>query len=287
MFVYLIILTFLIKSTSLLENYLKVLNQITSIEKIKSLTKLSPQLINSNKKNILYENYDHFLKDNIDYKNKKIIRIGDGGINGFYLLGISSYIKKNYDLSDFIFSGVSAGSWNSIIMSYKKEPSDIIFNLMHDLKKFNKEEHSIYNLQVKLKTLLLEKYSNNDFYLDKAFHAVTCFKYKDNSINTILYCNFNNLEDMVNSAMASSHIPLITGGYINKYKGKISFDGGLSYNPYINKESFFTIESLLWNNESIVNAFNQKDVDYMNLFMKGYTDSEKNKKYLDSIFNKL
>ena len=87
--------------------------------------------------------------------------------------------------------------------------------------------------------------------------------------------------------MASSHIPLITGGYINNYKNEISFDGGLSYYPYIKRKSHFDIKTLLWNNNSIVNAFNQKNVDFMNLFMKGYSDSEKNKNKLDKYFERL
>lgn len=276
-----------ILSFSLMENYLKYLNQITSVEKIKKLSKSAPQYIVSNSKDKFYNNYNEFVLDNVEYEKKKIIRIGDGGINGFYILGICSYLKKNYNLQDFVYSGVSAGSWNSIIMCYKYDVSDIIFTLMDDLKKFNTNSHSIYDLQIQLKELLISKYDDNDFILDKSFHAVTCYKYKDCTINTILYNQFINLEDMIESAMASSHIPLITGGYINNYKNEISFDGGLSYYPYIKRKSHFDIKTLLWNNNSIVNAFNQKNVDFMNLFMKGYSDSEKNKNKLDKYFERL
>tara|TARA_Y100001970_G_scaffold291713_1_gene429962 strand:- start:2428 stop:3240 length:813 start_codon:yes stop_codon:yes gene_type:complete len=270
-----------------MDNYLKYLNQITSIEKIKKLTKNSPQYICLNKKDKLYKSYNEFINDNIEYKKKKIIHIGDGGLNGFYILGICAYIKENYKLDDMIYSGVSAGSWNSIIMNYKYDVSDIIFTLMNDLKKINTQTHSIYDLQIKLKKLLLNKYSDNDFIMDKSFHAVTCYKYKENSIDTILYGQFLNLEDMIDSAMASSHIPLITGGYINNYKNRISFDGGLSYTPYLKKKSHFDIKALLWNNNSIVNAFNQNNIDYMNLFMNGYSDTERNKNKLDKYFEKL
>lgn len=77
---------------------------------------------------LLYIDRDYFPTsdtDGIRYEppkmgtwNKKpnMITISPGGIYGFYTLGTCSYIKNNYNISDYIFSGASAGSWNSLYM---------------------------------------------------------------------------------------------------------------------------------------------------------------------------
>ena len=54
-------------------------------------------------------------------------------MKGFYLFGISSYIKKNYKLDNYIFSGASAGAWNSLFMCFKKNPSELIHIIMNIL----------------------------------------------------------------------------------------------------------------------------------------------------------
>ena len=59
---------------------------------------------------------------NYTNSNKKLIIITPGGLKGFYVLGICSYIKENYNISDYVFSGASAGSWNSLFLSYKHDP---------------------------------------------------------------------------------------------------------------------------------------------------------------------
>ena len=58
----------------------------------------------------------------------KIISSKAAGLKGFYMLGVSKYIKDNYDLSDTIFYGASAGSWNSLYLS-NIIPNDELFNL--------------------------------------------------------------------------------------------------------------------------------------------------------------
>ena len=64
------------------------------------------------------------LKQNIH--NKKIITLSPGGFRGFYVLGICKYIKENYDLSDYVFSGASAGAWNSLFLCYDGEMDKFI-----------------------------------------------------------------------------------------------------------------------------------------------------------------
>ena len=68
--------------------------------------------------------------------NKKLITISPGGFKGFYLLGILTYIKEKHDLDNFIYSGASAGSWNSLFMCYKGDPMDFVCKLVdYNIKK--------------------------------------------------------------------------------------------------------------------------------------------------------
>ena len=59
------------------------------------------------------------------------------------------------------------------------------------------------------------------FDLKKIFIGVTTFK--NFMPNIQIYSDFDDLEDAINCCMASSHIPLITGGISNRYKDMFSF----------------------------------------------------------------
>lgn len=44
-----------------------------------------------------------------------VITISPSGLKGYYLLGIAAYLRHNYDLSKYVFSGASSGAWISLI----------------------------------------------------------------------------------------------------------------------------------------------------------------------------
>jgi len=81
------------------------------------------------------------------FQNKKLITISPGGYKGVYMYGICSYIKENYNLSDYIFSGASAGAWNSLMMTCKK-----------DISQFKKD---IINYSIDNSNNIFEKKINN------------------------------------------------------------------------------------------------------------------------------
>ena len=83
-------------------------------------------------KNSLFNRFTNNLKYTDDeLTNKKMISIAPGGTNGFYTLGVSSYIKQNFDLSNYVFSGASAGAWNALFMSFKNDPNDFIDTILN------------------------------------------------------------------------------------------------------------------------------------------------------------
>ena len=183
---------------------------------------------NKNQKKYNYKNKDSFLENNPTYQNKSIISISPGGLQGFYMLGISTYIKENYDLSNFLFSGASAGAWNALFMVFRgnvEEFREILFQIDYE------HLQSIYQIQTMVKNEILKKYSSSDFDLDKLFIGVSIFE--NFQFNNVIYSNFQSLHDALDACIASSNIPFITGKLIYLYQNKLSFDGGLHKYPYL------------------------------------------------------
>jgi hypothetical protein len=241
-----------------------------------------------------------YIENHNDIKNKKLIAISPAGLRGFYLLGILSYIKNNYDTSNYIFTGASAGAFNALFATYKYDPNNIVNILdIENIFSYDKCSFSISKLQQNIKNALLNNFSTNDFELDKLYIGVTSIKNFHSKTN--IYHHFENLEDAIDACIASSNIPFITGNIIHKYNNLYSFDGGFSKYPFLHLfEPTLHITSDIW--ENIDGDSNKKDTgsllkiisnfiqffftssnDFIQLYKKGYNDTEKNKNYLDGI----
>ena len=227
------------------------------------------------------------IKDNYfnlsTIENKKLIKISPAGLNGFYLMGVCTYIKEHYNLDDYIFSGASAGAWNSLYMCYNgsvEEFKKSIFELSYQ------NITSVLEMQLIIKNNILCNFDANHFDFNKLYIGVTIFE-KLRFYNTIFH-TFENLEDAINCCIASSHIPLITGGFFNIYKSFYTFDGGFSLNPYIKKNESLFITQSMWNSSMDsgfdLNSFNISDFNFTQKFIDGYYDTMFNKHKLDNIF---
>ena len=222
--------------------------------------------------------------DNIDpIKNKKLISISPGGFKGFYLLGTLAFIKDNYDLSNFIFSGASAGAWCSLIMTMKKK-----FDFFEFIDKNITNAVSIFEIEQNIKRKLLYKYKDSDFDLKRVFIGVTSIR--NFNVETTIYSDFVNLEDAIDCCIASSHIPFVTGGFLNKYHNMLTFDGGFSSYPYVKEiEPVIHIHPNLWKKNIMdkkkvffydTTLFSKEKYDFNAIYMDGYNDAKKNKDYL-------
>lgn len=222
-----------------------------------------------------------------------LITLSPAGLKGFYTLGVSVYIKENYDLDNYFFSGASAGAWNALYLSYKNDPWDFP-KLLSDVNFDNIT--SVYKMEIKLKELLLSSFKTEDFHLDRLFIGVTSFE-KFKFINKI-YTNFESLEDAIECCIASSHIPFLTGGLIRKYRKKISFDGGFSSYPYyfldkpvihINPDMWKIINGYLdiKNEINIINAYRglllKEHKNFEDFFIAGYNETRNNKEIIDKL----
>ena len=251
----------------------------------------------TNKENNIYkenDNYEEYINAHDSIKNKRLITISPGGFKGFYLLGILSYIKDNYNMDDYIFSGASAGSWNALFMCYKKSALEFAYNLLdYNIQKAK----SIVELQYFIKYKLLSQYKDDDFDFDRLFIGVTNFQ--NFKPHTNIFSDFENLEDAINCCMASSHIPFITGGLTNRYHNMYSFDGGFDNYPYLKlmKPSLHVSPSM-WDELSDKKGkkknklslkqysefFSASKNNLLELYDHGYEDAKKHKHLLDEVF---
>ena len=243
-----------------------------------------------------YDIYDLEYKRNIE--SKKVISIAPAGLNGFYTLGTSTYIKENYNLDNYIFSGASAGSWIGLYMSYLGDNNFKIPLKILELDFSNIS--SIIELQMFLKQYFLTKFNDQDFNLNKLFIGVTGIHNLQPVTN--IYSNFDSLKDALDCCIASSHIPFFSGGLLNRYDNRISFDGGFSTNPYVKFSTpILHINVNMWKKKNgylFPNNIEKETKKYITaiegikmskiknaneLFYNGYDDAMKNKDILDSL----
>ena len=235
--------------------------------------------------------YVQKCKDKRIYKNnefypekRKIITISPGGFRGFYMFGICKYIKENYKLDNYVFSGASAGAWLSLFMCFRGDVSALQKYLIDDdLQKTN----SIYELENLMKDKILSKYDTNDFDLDKLYVGITTI------CNTAIFTDFENLEDALNGCIASSHIPIITGGISNIYRNIYTFDGGFSKYPYLNSSDpiieitpFFgnkKFQSCKTNIETYTTLFSKNKWKFQDLIKDGYQTAVEEKPFFDDM----
>lgn len=287
-----------------------IINKLKSTINNKSLLNNDSQknnfqyIISSKNKKQIVNSLDKLLIiDNNYLKNKRLITISPGGFKGFYLLGILSYIKENYNTENIIYSGASAGSWNALFMCYKGDSLNFVYNIFDsEIMKVK----TITEIEMCIKYNILKLYKDDDFDLNKLFIGVTTFKNLSPVKN--IFTDFENLEDAINCCIASSHIPLVTGGFTNRYNNMFTFDGGICDNPYLQSENHILhITHNMWKNTQ--NISNHKKIkpfglkkgldkirqfsdifsfsknNLLQLYDDGYQDAKKHKKYLDTILS--
>ena len=142
-------------------------------------------------------------KPTIDLMDNPDIILSPGGILGFYVLGICHFIKNNYDITNKKIIGFSAGSLNNIFMAMNKK-EDILF--LSKLFKLNLNGNmSLPYLLDKTIHIINENYTINQFDTTHKYMAVTTNYNKLEGYNEFLTTN-----QLTNCCIASSFIPFIT-----------------------------------------------------------------------------
>ncbi len=232
------------------------------------------------------------VENNLDIKvlmvKSKLILVSPGGLKGFYSFGILNYLRNNYQMNQYIYSGASAGAWNCLLMCCNKDRF-YVNNFVESLFEPIEKSKSIGEIQNIFKTKLLDNFSSSDFDFSRLYIGVTSLE--DKNISTDVYTKFTDLSDAIDCCIASSHVPLVTGGLVNKYRGKFSFDGGFSNYPYLkipNKKPLVHIRPGMWEKNTkhkvyelveIVEGFSLEKNNMEQLYRKGFSDAEKNISY--------
>lgn len=242
------------------------------------LVKTPPKIYYDRKEGVQYLTSNDFQENN-NFQDKQIISISPGGWQGFYMFGVTKYIKDNYNLRNFIFTGASAGSWNSLFLSYKHDNNDFYRIVSQNLS----PTKNIADVETNLKNIFLTHFTDTDFDLKKIFLSVTSMQ--PYMIQTHVYYNFHNLEDALDCCIASSHIPFITSNrFLNRYDGRITFDGGLSLHPYLDiHPPVLHITPQIWNKTDF--RFEKQENRIIQFAEQGYVDTINNRHLLDPIFS--
>jgi predicted acylesterase/phospholipase RssA len=214
-----------------------------------------------------------------------IIRVSPGGLKGFYILGILNYLRNHYIMDHYIYSGASAGAWNSLIMCSKRD-NKFVNQFIDSLFVPVSRSKSIEEIQYLFKHKLLDSFDSSDFDFSRLHIGVVTMK--DRQIKTQIYTNFTDLTDAIECCMSSSHIPLVTGKLVKNYRNNFVFDGGFSSDPYIKSSNYILyVEPNMWTDKKdqkfIVNEFIDNFSMSRNnpeqLYMAGYSDAIKNDHY--------
>lgn len=222
--------------------------------------------------------------------SKHLVISTPAGLHGFYLMGVAAYLKENYDLSDFSYSGASAGSWNSLFLSFNGNDSEFI-NTILSSEIYNAT--SINEIEKIVKKTVLDNYVNQTSLFDIHKISIGCTIYEfPFKFRLKIYNDFKTLEDVLDCCIASSHIPLITGNILHKYKNKFTFDGGFFKYPYITTiEPTLIIKPSMWgSNFTKSNSYqnplkySKNNINFTRLYEEGYTDSKNNCEILNKLF---
>lgn len=227
--------------------------------------------------------YIYYKKSKYKPENFDIM-LAHGGILGFYTLGICHFIKNNYNIKNKKMIGFSAGSLNLVFMSIdNKYNNDFLLNLFK--LKIRCDDSPIKILQLVIKNML-NSINFEDLDLNNKCIGVTTNDLSLKKIN----CYRSNKE-LLNACIASSFIPFGTYPDIFYfYKGKNYFDGAIVYylllKNQINKDCLIVSYHMFKRNFKfkLLNLLNKREISMYELYIIGYHDAIMNKKYLDSYF---
>jgi len=217
---------------------------------------------------------------------KKYLYLAPGGFTMPYTLGISQFIKENYNLNNINFIGASAGSWTSIYLASDMYLSD---NLINDYSKLFEDKGVIYKWHNICPFLISEmpKYINDFSFIDEKKIKISLSQYDNKSIVNRITDDYNNINELFNLCVLSSYIPVLSGLNIPKKNNLITFDGYFS-NPNFNKndENLLIISNEMFNRKfAFSDVIGKNKINIKELIFLGYYDSMINKESFDLFFD--
>jgi hypothetical protein len=210
-----------------------------------------------------------------------------------YSLGIVGYIKKHIPINDSVkLSGVSGGSWCSLLYAFENDLSDHdnIWNYTIGDDKFKlKLTSNMHEFHHKIENNLKLRYKDIKTIPNISILA-TRFDNQNMKLFNEKISKFENINDLINYCTCSSYIPYISGTLMCKeYDNKYYMDGDILRNPdlYNCQKNFINIHRNMWGRKfKLYNLIYTDKNSSRELFMQGWNDTEKNKDYLLSLLQK-
>jgi len=223
--------------------------------------------------------FKEFIQASLCFIN---INVDTTGLLIPYSIGALGYIKKNMNINNYHLTGISGGSFASVIYHFENDLSDhdLIWNkIIGDDKYIIKFNKNLEEFQQIVKINMMSHYKNiniKDVPISIIVSKINTLKIKNEKIS-----KFNDLEELLDYCICSSYIPYICGKtFSKKYKGFNFIDGGIFKNLHhfdcVNK-----CENSIYIHRNMANRnFNYKDYLYLDkkeskrLFDYGWSDCE-------------
>lgn len=223
--------------------------------------------------------FKEFIQASLCFIN---INVDTTGLLIPYSIGALGYIKKNMCINDYNLTGISGGSFASVIYHFENDLSDhnLIWNkIIGDDKYVIKFNKNLEEFQQIVKINMMNIYKNvdvKDVPISIIVSKINNLKIKNEKIS-----KFNDLEELIDYCICSSYIPYICGKtFSKKYKDFNFIDGGIFKNLH-HFDCVDKCENSIYIHRNMANRnFNYKDYLYLNkkeskrLFDYGWNDCE-------------
>lgn len=223
--------------------------------------------------------FKEFIQASLCFIN---INVDTTGLLIPYSIGALGYIKKNMCINDYNLTGISGGSFASVIYHFENDLSDhnLIWNkIIGDDKYVIKFNKNLEEFQQIVKINMMNIYKDvdvKDVPISIIVSKINNLKIKNEKIS-----KFNDLEELIDYCICSSYIPYISGKtFSKKYKDFNFIDGGIFKNLH-HFDCVDKCENSIYIHRNMANRnFNYKDYLYLNkkeskrLFDYGWNDCE-------------
>lgn len=199
-----------------------------------------------------------------------------------YSIGALGYIKKNLSINNYHLTGISGGSFASVIYHFENDLSDhdIIWNkIIGDDKYIINFIKNLEEFQQIIKSNMMINYKDID--VKNIPISIIVSKINNLKIKNEKISKFNDLEELLDYCICSSYIPYICGKtFSKKYKDFNFIDGGIFKNLH-HFDCVDKCENSIYIHKNMAKRnFNYKDYLYLDkkeskrLFDYGWNDCE-------------
>lgn len=206
------------------------------------------------------------------------INVGSTGLLFSYSLGVLAYIKNNVKPTNYTLTGISGGSWCSLLYHFESKIDDHDFLWSVLVGKKNEsicllKRSSMQQFQESVSKKFINRYKDYDV-SNIPISIITSKVNEKCKVENVKIDKFDNITDLVNYCMCSSYIPFISGPKLYMiYKNEKYIDGELSRNK---KCVEHCINSKTWNRKYKLKT--KLFLDYntsLSLFNDGWNDAAK------------